>query len=188
MNAELREPADLQRLFDLAPVGLCVSSNRVIRLCNEAFAAMFGYRADELVGQSLELLYPSRQEFERIGARGLPIMQATGAYSDHRIMRRRSGDLFWCHVSGRAPDRADPFAYAVWAFEDISKDRPVSVHLTRRERDIAALLATGKTSKQIGKELGISPRTVELYRARLLRKYDARTPGELIARLSILPY
>lgn len=187
MNAVLREPADLQRLFDLAPVGLCVSCDRVIRLCNEKFAEMFGYRVEELIGESLALLYPSRHEFESIGARGLPIMQATGAYSDHRIMRRRSGDLFWCHVSGRALDRSDPFAYAVWVFEDMSKDRPVSVHLTPREREIAALLATGKTSKQIGKELGISPRTVELYRARLLKKYDAHTPGELIARLSMLP-
>jgi PAS domain S-box-containing protein len=187
MTAALRETADLQKLFDLAPVGLCASCHRVIRLCNEKFAAIFGYRADELVGRSLEMLYPSRHEFEAIGARGLPIMQATGEYSDHRIMRRRSGELFWCHVSGRALDRTDPFAYAVWAFEDISRDRPVSVRLTPREREIAALLATGKTSKQIGKELGISPRTVELYRARLLKKYDAHTPGELIARLSALP-
>jgi PAS domain S-box-containing protein len=187
MTAVPSEPAELQRIFDLAPVGLCVSCSRVIRLCNEKFAEMFGCGPGELVGRSLEILYPSRHEFDSIGARGLPIMQATGAYSDHRIMRRRSGELFWCHVSGRAMDRADPFAYAVWAFEDISRDRPVSVHLTPREREIAALLATGKTSKQIGRELGISPRTVELYRARLLKKYDAHSPGELIARLSMLP-
>lgn len=187
MNALFREPADLQRLFDLAPVGLCVSSNRVIKLCNLAFAKMFEYSAEELVGQSLERLYPSRAEFENTGARGLPIMQATGVYSDHRIMRRHSGELFWCHVSGRALERSDPFAYAVWVFEDMSTARPVSVKLTPREREIAALVVTGKTSKQIGKALGISPRTVELYRGRLLKKFDVHTPGELIARLSMLP-
>ena len=33
---------DLSLAFDLAPVGLCVSRNRVIQRCNRAFGEMFG--------------------------------------------------------------------------------------------------------------------------------------------------
>ncbi len=55
--------------------------------------------------------------------------------------------------------------------------------LTPRERDIAAQLVEGKTSKQIGKQLDISPRTVEIYRARLMKKYAASTSLELVQRL-----
>jgi DNA-binding CsgD family transcriptional regulator len=39
------------------------------------------------------------------------------------------------------------------------------------------------TSKEIGKALGISHRTVEIYRARLMRKYKANTTADLVHRL-----
>ena len=43
-------------------------------------------------------------EFLRTGDRIIPIMNAKGRYSDERIMRRADGELFWCHVTGRALD------------------------------------------------------------------------------------
>jgi len=53
----------LQLAFNLAPVGMCVSRDRVVEICNEAFARMFGYEIAELVGQPLAPLYPSLDEF-----------------------------------------------------------------------------------------------------------------------------
>jgi len=173
----------LQLAFNLAPVGMCVSRDRVVEICNEAFARMFGYEVGELVGQPLAPLYPSLDEFAHVGNLGLPVMRSTGVYSDERIMRRKGGALFWCHVAGRALDRDNPFACAVWMFEDISKRRPVTTMLTLREREIAQQLATGATSKQIARTLGISPRTVEAHRSRLMKKFQAATHGELVARL-----
>ena len=35
--------------FDMAPVGIVMTENRVIRACNLAFAAMFGYPREELI-------------------------------------------------------------------------------------------------------------------------------------------
>ncbi len=183
MNNEddLRRVLDLA--FNLAPVGMCVSRDRIVELCNEPFAKMFGYEVEELQGKPLAPLYPSADEFILMGKVGLLQMQTTGLYSDERIMRRKDGSLFWCHASGRALDRTDPFACAVWMFEDISQRRPVTADLTRREREIAQQLVTGATSKQIARALGISPRTVEAHRARLMKKYVAATLGELVARL-----
>ena len=177
------EDDDLERVFDLAPVGLCVSRERTIRRCNAPFAAMFGYTPADLAGHSLEGLYPSRSEFEHIGAQGLAVMQQTGHYSDERIMRHRSGRLFWCHVAGRSMRLDQPFACAVWAFEDISARRPVTVELTAREREIARQLAAGQGTKGIARALGVSPRTIDGHRARLMKKLQARSAGEMIARL-----
>ncbi len=41
----------------------------------------------------------------------------------------------------------------------------------------------GLTSKEIGRALLISHRTVEIYRARLMRKYKASTTTDLVQRL-----
>jgi len=177
------QPIDFESIFLLAPVGMCVSQNRVIRACNDALAQMFGYRRVELIGQSFQILYPSPDEFERTGARISPIMSAKGIYSDERIMKRSSKELFWCHVSGRSLVTNDPHAAGIWTFEDLSEKRPVTAELTPREREIAALLVEGKTSKQIGKQVGLSPRTVEMHRAKLMRKFSAATSSELVHRL-----
>lgn len=174
---------NLQLAFGLAPVGLCLSRDRVIQRCNEAMATMFGFAARELEGRSFECLYPSHEEYEQIGALGLPIMQRSGTYSDERIMRRRNGELFWCHVAGRALSRERPFACAVWMFEDISSRRPVQWQLTAREREIARQLAAGRSTKQIARALALSPRTIDGHRARLMRKVGAASAGEMIARL-----
>ena len=49
--------------------------------------------------------------------------------------------------------------------------------------EIAAQLVTGKTSKQIGRVLAISSRTVDVYRARLMRKYATGNATELLQKL-----
>lgn len=52
--------------------------------------------------------------------------------------------------------------------------------LTDREREVYELVVSGKQSKAIAYELGTSPRTVEIHRARMMRKMQASTPQELV--------
>lgn len=53
--------------------------------------------------------------------------------------------------------------------------------LTSREREVVAGLVRGLTNKQIGRELGISHRTVEIHRARSMRKLGTPTLAALLA-------
>ena len=175
---------DYRGAFDLAPIGLALSRQRLMTDCNRELLAMFGAQRDQLVGQSFEILYPSSDEFERTGQRIAAQLDRQGRYADERVMKRLSdGALFWCHVSGRALEPADPHAAGIWAFEDLSSRRVLKLELTAREREIAALLIDGLTSKLMGKRLGISPRTVDVYRARLMRKTGAATTPELVNKL-----
>ena len=178
---------DYQRAFDLAPVGLALSRNRSILDCNQHVCEMFGATRQQLIGQSFLVLYPSIDEYERIGLRMLPILNATGMDSDNRIMKRFDGhnkdETFWCHVTGRALNREAPHEAGIWTFEDLSASRPVTAELTAREREVAAHLMRGLTSKEIGRALLISHRTVEIYRARLMRKFKASTTADLVQKL-----
>ena len=185
--ATVPTPVDYRLAFDMAPIGLVMSRNRVIVDCNEHLCEMFGASHEQLVGQSFLVLYPSADEYERIGARMIPILNASGRYSDNRIMKRvdgrMRGETFWCHVTGRALNRSAPHEAGIWSFEDLSSRRPVTAELTAREREVAAHLMDGLTSKEIGRALVISHRTVEIYRARLMRKYKASTTADLVHRL-----
>lgn len=62
---------------------------------------------------------------------------------------------------------------------------PVQDHLTftRRERQVAELIVAGKRTKEIALDLGISPRTVEFFRASLLRKTHSTSTAGLGAAL-----
>ncbi|WP_457446039.1 LuxR C-terminal-related transcriptional regulator [Roseateles sp. P5_E4] len=180
------EPAvlDYRSAFQLAPIGLVLSAQRQIVDCNQRVLQMFAATREQLLGKSFAVLYPSAVEFERTGARIVASLDAQGHYADDRVMRRLgSGELFWCHVTGRALDPADPHARGIWSFEDLSARRQISADLTPREREIAALLVEGQTSKLIGRRLGVSPRTVDIYRGRLMKKYQAGSTPELINKL-----
>jgi FixJ family two-component response regulator len=52
--------------------------------------------------------------------------------------------------------------------------------LSRREREVLACLVRGQSSKQIGKRLGISSRTVEVHRANLMTKLRANSLSDAV--------
>ena len=184
----MTDPLDLSLLaFENAPIGLVVTESRIIKGCNPTFAEMFGYEVADLLEQSFAILYPSMEEFERIRDVGVEPLKRTNRYSDERIMARKNGSLFWCRVRGHSLTRDDdPLRRAVWSFADLSETRNV-LNLSGRERQIVMHLGEGRTSKEIARMLDISPRTVESYRARLLKKYNAHNVAELLSHLSSMP-
>ena len=179
---------ELNRLaWEHVPIGIVMTENRVIRTCNPAFADMFGYAVEDLRDQSFAILYPSYEEFVKIRDVGVKPLREANRYSDERIMARSDGTLFWCRVRGiTLTEEGDPLMKAIWSFADLSPDRPVQ-QLTTRERQLVMYLGEGRTSKEIARIIDISPRTVEAYRARLLKKYNAANVAELLGKLGGMP-
>jgi FixJ family two-component response regulator len=58
--------------------------------------------------------------------------------------------------------------------------------LSPREREVLGLIVAGLTNKEIGRALGLSPRTVETHRAHLFAKLGAPTLAQLILRYAQL--
>ena len=169
--------------FDHAPMGLTLTENRIIRSCNETFAQMFGYTKEELIGQSFRLLYGTDQEFHQIRDIGLEPLRQSLPYTDERLMCRSDGTRFWCRFRARTLTPEAPLTRTVLSFALI--DNTVSgPTLTPREREVLLLLSKGQTSKEIARVLGLSPRTVEDVRARLLKKFQVKNVAVLLARLS----
>jgi predicted ATPase/DNA-binding NarL/FixJ family response regulator len=79
---------------------------------------------------------------------------------------QQAADLAIAVASGAEP--ADP-------------DRSSQVPLTPRERQVVALVASGRTNRQIGRVLGISEKTAEVHLHHVMSKLDARSRAEVAA-------
>ncbi|MEO9530359.1 PAS and helix-turn-helix domain-containing protein [Roseibium sp.] len=175
---------DLDQLaYDNAPMGLALTEDRTIRACNQTFAAMFGYRKDQLIGRSFRLLYGTDQEFHQIRDIGLEPLRQSLPYTDERLMRRADGSRVWCRFRARTLTPEAPLERTVLSFALID-NASGGPKLTEREREVLLLLSQGLTSKEMARVLGLSPRTVEDVRARLLKKFQVKNVAVLLARLS----
>ena len=52
--------------------------------------------------------------------------------------------------------------------------------LTPREREVLKEIVGGSSNKETGRDLGISPRTIEVHRARIMAKLGAKNAADLV--------
>lgn len=78
--------------------------------------------------------------------------------------------------------RRDEERHAEAAERTRAEDRVA--RLTPRERDVLLLIAEGLQNREIGERLGISPRTVEVYKARMMEKLQCRSLADAV-RISL---
>ncbi|WP_375338319.1 response regulator transcription factor [Chelatococcus sambhunathii] len=64
--------------------------------------------------------------------------------------------------------------------EDDVDDIPGAHSLTPREREVLGLISGGQSNKEAGRLLGISPRTIEVHRARIMEKLGAKNAADLV--------
>ncbi len=65
-------------------------------------------------------------------------------------------------------------------YASLGEETPNSPHLTSREKQVLEQLILGKSNKEIGLLLGISPKTVSVHRSSLMRKLNLHNSIELL--------
>ena len=169
--------------FDAAPIGIVMTEHRIVRTCNRKFCQLSGFHRDDLVGQSFRPLLYDDAEYERVRDIGFKALKVGSPYSDMRLLRRKDASLLWCRFRAETLTPDDPLAQIVFTYAPVGEpsNRPT---LSPRERDVVLGLHAGKTSKAIAQDLGLSPRTVEDVRARLLKKFQAKTSTEMLRKFT----
>lgn len=78
------------------------------------------------------------------------------------------------------PPRAATLLLQQYKAAEDDEDSQALRDLSAREQEVLALTAEGYSSREIGKKLFISPKTVDTYRSRIMRKLELNHRSELV--------
>ncbi len=132
----LREgEATLQSIFRAAPIGIGLVKERVFQWTNEALQQMLGYTAEELEGQSARMIYPSQEEYERVGWQKYAEIAVHGTGSIETHFQCKDGKIIDVLLSSTALDPSDLSKGVTFAALDITARKRAEEAL-RRERDL----------------------------------------------------
>ncbi len=199
MEAELqglkRSESDAQQRFrdllDAAPLMTWMSgADAMFIFLNKAWLEFRGRSMQEEVGNGwAEGLHPDDRDLCLE-----TYLKAFSARQPFRVqyrMRRANGEFAWVEDSGMPRIEDGAFAGFVGTAVDISDRRrrmftpdEASVRLvfalTERERQVLVLIAGGKSTKEAAAQLGISYKTADSHRSRILEKLGVHETASMV--------
>lgn len=112
------------------------------------------------------------REMLQSGARGYILKDASPSELIHAIESVNSGHAFFCPGISQV-------VLNDYAQEVREADRSRTPELSKREQEVLVLIADGHSNREIAEQLGVSSRTVETHRERIMRKLDIHNVAEL---------
>lgn len=122
----------LNTLLSAAPIGIGVVSDRVFSQVNDFFCEMTGYGADELLGFSSRLVYPSDDDFDYVTKYKYSQIKEKGAGSVETRFKRKDGKIIHVILSSKPWDQDDLSKGVAFTALDITKRKKAERALSRR--------------------------------------------------------
>lgn len=127
---------EYQAILDNATLGVTFTRKRAFLHCNARFSEMFGWRSDELAGQSARIVYPSDEAFSALSREVSKALASGTRFETELQMKRRDGGLFWCRMLAKAIDPADGSKGSIFITEDITDRRAAQDALVRARNEL----------------------------------------------------
>ena len=165
-----------------ASIGIAFTRDRKFTLCNPKFAEMFGWKAEELIGQPGDVVYPSRESYEAMGAIAVPVLGAGRQLDVEWEVRRRDNSTFLCRMIAKAVSATDSQKGTVWIVEDVTGRKRHADEVARLLREQNAILDTASIGICFVRE-----RSIVRCNRRMEEMYGF-APGELNGKPTLLIY
>jgi diguanylate cyclase (GGDEF)-like protein/PAS domain S-box-containing protein len=165
-----------------ALIGIAFTRDRKFTLCNPKFAEMFGWKAEELIGQPGEVVYPSRESYEAMGAIAVPLLTGGRQLDVEWEVRRKDDSTFLARMIAKAVNPADTRKGTVWIVEDITQRKRQADEVARLLREQEAILNTASIGICFVRERRIVRCT------RRLEQMHGYAPGELNGQNTVSLY
>ena len=97
----------VKSIFSSAPIGIGVVINRVFNKVNLKLCEMTGYTQEELIGKSSKILYPTLEEFNRVGSQKYSQIEHAGSGTLETKFRTKDGHIIYILLSSTPIDKND---------------------------------------------------------------------------------
>jgi len=135
---------NLKAILSASPIGIGLVIHRKLGWANETMYRMLGYENGDLLNTSAEILYPDRQEFERVGKVIYDSIAKHGIGQVEAKWVRKNGMVFDCLVRLCSLYPDDPDKGQIFAVMDISEAKRLEAELQRAKKmEAIGLLAGG---------------------------------------------
>ncbi len=133
-EALVQSEIKMQRIFDVAPVGLAIGNNRKIIKVNSHSCKICGYSEEDLIGSDSKILYPDKQEYERVGKLLYKELNKKGIGNVETVWKRKDGKLLNVLVGIKLLDPNDPSEGEIITAIDITKRKDFQQQLLDAKR------------------------------------------------------
>lgn len=113
--------ARIRSIFSAAPVGIGVVVERVFTEVNQKLCDMTGYFREELIGKSSVCLYPSEEEFLRVGEKKYGEIKQYGTGSVETEFRKKDGTIISIILRSTPVDPDNPSLGVTFTAMDITE-------------------------------------------------------------------
>jgi len=120
-------------------IGIAFTRERKFFLCNPKFAELFGWHAEELIGQPGEVIYPSAESYEALGRIAVPVLSAGKQLDLDWEMRRKDGSTFLARMIAKSIGASDARRGTVWIVDDVTQARRHGDEVARLLREQEAI-------------------------------------------------
>lgn len=197
--------AMFKTIFDSTLVGIgFLQGQRLVR-CNPSFERIFGYPPGELDQRDIDCLLPPGQHFDptdRLLTEPLPQREATavpetpspqsGQFEEDMLMRRKSGEVFWCRFSGAVHSGDNAMTTTILLAQDIDQSKRAKLFLesTREELEQRVAERTAnleRANRMLQSEMQKRRRVEERHmaqQAEFARLARINTAGEMVTTLA----
>jgi len=134
-----RSEAELESIFRAAPIGIGLVSNRVLLRVNDGMCEITGYSSEELVGQNARMLYPTQQEYERVGRVKYTQIRERGTETIETRFRRKDGKIIDVLLSSTPLNPADLSVGVTFTALDITARNRASREILKKQEMLRSL-------------------------------------------------
>lgn len=113
----------LEAVLDHAEVGIALTRDGEFELVSRHFCHIFRCEKHHAIGQPTRMIHASDEAYQALSARAHPSFMQHGAFDGEVELIRRSGQLFWAHMRGRAVVPGDRSRGTIWTVEDVTEAR-----------------------------------------------------------------
>jgi PAS domain S-box-containing protein len=130
----LRESEEKMRgIYRVAPAGIGVVSNRVLKDVNPRICEMTGYTRDELIDKNARILYPSQEEYEFVGREKYDQIREKGAGRVETCWKKKDGTIINILLASAPIDQNDFSRGTIFTALDITQRKQAEEALRKSE-------------------------------------------------------